>query len=42
MAKKGILIIEDDPDIQDMLAFAMQNEGWRLIMASSGEEGFGC
>lgn len=41
MVQKGILIIEDDPDIQDMLSWAMQKEGWRLIMASSGEEGFG-
>ncbi|MDR3115272.1 MAG: response regulator transcription factor [Treponema sp.] len=39
MVQKGILIIEDDPDIQDMLSRAMQKEGWKLLMASSGEEG---
>jgi two-component system phosphate regulon response regulator PhoB len=39
MGKRTILIIEDDRDIQDMLAFAMQKEGWKLLMASSGEQG---
>ncbi|MDR2632309.1 MAG: response regulator transcription factor [Treponema sp.] len=38
MNKKSILIIEDDLDIQDMLAFAMQKEGWILRMAASGED----
>ncbi|MDR1301120.1 MAG: response regulator transcription factor [Treponema sp.] len=37
--KRTILIIEDDRDIQDMLSFAMQKEGWKLLMASSGEQG---
>ncbi|MDR1986377.1 MAG: response regulator transcription factor [Treponema sp.] len=41
MVQKRILIIEDDSDIQDMLSWAMQKEGWKLLMASSGEEGFG-
>ncbi|MDR3146520.1 MAG: response regulator transcription factor [Treponema sp.] len=39
MAQIVILIIEDDPDIQEMLSFAMHKEGWKLIMAKSGEEG---
>ena len=34
-----ILIIEDDPDIQEMLKFAFAREGWRLIPALTGEEG---
>ncbi|MDR1029280.1 MAG: response regulator transcription factor [Treponema sp.] len=37
---RTVLIIEDDRDIQDMLSFAMQKEGWKLLMASSGEQGF--
>lgn len=39
MGKAVILIIEDDPDIQEMLAFALAPEGWKLLMATSGEEG---
>jgi two-component system phosphate regulon response regulator PhoB len=34
-----ILIIEDDPDIQELLSFAMEKEGWKLFMAANGEEG---
>jgi two-component system phosphate regulon response regulator PhoB len=34
-----ILIIEDDPEIQEMLKFAFAREGWKLIHASTGEEG---
>jgi two-component system phosphate regulon response regulator PhoB len=41
VVQKRILIIEDDPDIQEMLSFAMQKERWKLLMASSGEEGLG-
>jgi two-component system phosphate regulon response regulator PhoB len=37
--KAAILIIEDDPDIQDMLSLAMGNEGWKLFPAKTGEEG---
>jgi two-component system phosphate regulon response regulator PhoB len=39
MARAVILIIEDDPDIQELLSFAMEKEGWKLFMAASGEEG---
>jgi two-component system phosphate regulon response regulator PhoB len=39
MGKAVILIIEDDLDIQEMLAFAFASEGWKLLMAKSGEEG---
>jgi two-component system phosphate regulon response regulator PhoB len=39
MARAVILIIEDDPDIQELLSFAMEKEGWKLFMAQSGEEG---
>jgi two-component system phosphate regulon response regulator PhoB len=37
--KTIILIIEDDPDIQEMLSFAMNKEGWKLLLAKSGEDG---
>jgi two-component system phosphate regulon response regulator PhoB len=37
--KVTILIIEDDPDIQNLLSLAFKNEGWKLIMAKTGEEG---
>jgi two-component system phosphate regulon response regulator PhoB len=38
-ARAVILIIEDDPDIRELLSFAMEKEGWKLLMAKSGEEG---
>jgi two-component system phosphate regulon response regulator PhoB len=34
-----ILIIEDDPDIQELLSISMTREGWKLIQAKTGEEG---
>ncbi|MCL2878633.1 MAG: response regulator transcription factor [Treponema sp.] len=34
-----ILIIEDDPDIHEMLRHAFAREGWELIHAETGEEG---
>ena len=34
-----ILIIEDDIEIQEMLKFAFEREGWQLIPALTGEEG---
>jgi two-component system phosphate regulon response regulator PhoB len=39
--KTVILIIEDDPEIQELLSFSMNREGWRLLPAKSGEEGLG-
>jgi two-component system phosphate regulon response regulator PhoB len=39
MQKAVILIIEDDPDIQDLLALAFTGEGWTLLAAKTGEEG---
>jgi len=38
-ARATILIIEDDPEIQELLSFAMAREGWKLIQARTGEEG---
>jgi len=39
MGAERILIIEDDPEIQEMLKYAFAQEGWKLILATSGEEG---
>jgi two-component system phosphate regulon response regulator PhoB len=38
-SKAVILIVEDDPDIQELLAVTMAREGWKLLQASSGERG---
>ena len=37
--RAAILIIEDDPEIQELLSFAMSKEGWKLLQARTGEEG---
>ncbi|MCL2761698.1 MAG: response regulator transcription factor [Treponema sp.] len=37
--KATILIIEDDPEIQELLSFSMTREGWKLAQAKTGEEG---
>ena len=39
MGTEKILIIEDDPEIQEMLKFAFAQEGWKLIQVKTGEEG---
>ena len=39
MNKAVILIIEDDPEIRELLSFSMSREGWKLLMAKTGEEG---
>jgi len=39
MSKAVILIIEDDPEIQELLSHAMSKEGWKLIQVKTGEEG---
>jgi two-component system phosphate regulon response regulator PhoB len=41
MSKAAILIIEDDPEIQEMLSLAFSGEGWKLRHAGTGEEGLG-
>jgi two-component system phosphate regulon response regulator PhoB len=40
VSKAVILIIEDDEEIQELLAVAMSRESWRLVMARTGEECF--
>ena len=39
MAKQTILIIEDDPDIVELLQYNLEREGYRVISASNGELG---
>jgi len=39
---KTILIVDDEPDVADVLAGALQDEGYRVIWASNGVEGLKC
>jgi len=39
MSKAVILIIEDDPEIQELLSHSMSKEGWKLLQTKTGEEG---
>jgi two-component system phosphate regulon response regulator PhoB len=39
MGAERILIVEDDPEIQEMLKYAFAQEGWLLSHAKTGEEG---
>jgi len=39
MSKAVILIIEDDPEIQELLSHTMTKEGWKLLQVKTGEEG---
>jgi two-component system phosphate regulon response regulator PhoB len=41
VGKPAILIIEDDEDIQALLDLAFAREGWRLMVAGTGEAGLG-
>ena len=40
MASKAvILIVEDDPEIQELLSISLAREGWKLVLVKTGEEG---
>jgi len=39
MAKATILVVEDDPDIRELLSFSLAKEGWSVVMAADGEAG---
>ncbi|MCL2410516.1 MAG: response regulator transcription factor [Treponema sp.] len=39
MIKAVILIIEDDPEIQELLSFSLAKEGWKLVQVKTGEDG---
>ena len=38
-SKKKILMVDDEPSIQDLLVFNLEKEGYKTITASDGEEG---
>jgi len=39
MAKESVLIIEDDPDIVELLQYNLQREGYPVFSARDGEDG---
>jgi len=39
MAKASILIIEDDPDIRELIGYNLGKDGYTVIQAATGEEG---
>jgi two-component system, OmpR family, alkaline phosphatase synthesis response regulator PhoP len=39
MSKATILVIEDDPDIRELLSFSLAKEGWAVVEAADGERG---
>jgi two-component system phosphate regulon response regulator PhoB len=39
MGKAVILVIEDDPGIQELLSLSLAREGWKLIQVQDGEDG---
>lgn len=39
MAKEKILVIEDEEDIQELLAYNLSREGYQVLPAVNGEEG---
>jgi len=39
MPKATILVVEDDPEIRELLGYSLAKEGWSLELASDGEEG---
>ncbi len=39
MAKESILIIEDDPDIVELVQYNLEREGFRVVAALDGEHG---
>jgi len=38
VAKATILVIEDDPDIQELVAYSLGKEGYTVVAATSGEK----
>lgn len=39
MARAQVLIVEDDPEIRELLAVSFEKEGWTLVEAEDGERG---
>lgn len=40
MAQRKIVVIEDEPDIQELITYHLEREGFTVVSASNGEEGF--
>ena len=40
MARATVLLIEDEPDILELMQFNLESEGFRVVTSSSGEEGY--
>jgi phosphate regulon transcriptional regulator PhoB len=38
MAKEKILIVEDDPDISEMITYNLEREGYKTVSVGNGEE----
>lgn len=41
MRKPTLLVIEDDPDIVELLRYNLEREGYRVLCATDGERGLG-
>ncbi|HEY9053519.1 MAG TPA: response regulator transcription factor [Rectinemataceae bacterium] len=39
MAKATILLVEDDPEIRELLQYSLSREGWDILCAEDGERG---
>ncbi len=39
MPKESVLIVEDDPDIVELLQYNLEREGYRVLTAPDGEAG---
>lgn len=39
MAKEDILVVEDEPDISELISYNLLKEGYNVFTAASGEEG---
>jgi two-component system phosphate regulon response regulator PhoB len=39
MPKAKVLVVEDDPDIRELLSYSFATEGWSLVMAEDAERG---
>ena len=39
MAKETILVVEDEPDILELIRHNLAREGYRTILCESGEDG---
>lgn len=39
MAKDSVLIVEDDPDIVELLQYTLEREGYPVMVAQNGEKG---